>query len=176
MMKYFLTIVILILSICIQDASAFWGSSDNETKSGLNVATGFDVNTITTLSGVVLDPPEDRTTQEPAVLSMTTKQGEVTVIIGPRWYWKQQNVILLKNQEITVTGSRAQGKDGSFYIFAQRIEDRSNGKTVTLRSENGVPLWSRAGSGNHGGMGRQNGNCQPVRPGNQGSSMRGGRH
>jgi len=174
-MKTILVIItIILLSIGSREALAFWESRDNETKSGLNVSSGFDVNTITTINGAVIDPPESKASHEPVVLSLATSQGQVTVIIGPRWFWEQQGITFLKNQEITVTGSRAQGKDGSFYIFAQRIETRTDGRAVTLRSENGIPLWSR-GNGNQGGSGQHNGNGQP-RSGGQGRGMRGGRH
>lgn len=177
-MKTFTFIVIMILlGLNSQDASAFWGSGDKETISGLNEETGFDVNTITTLSGVVTRPPESKGTRGPAVISLSTPQGEVNVIVGPRWYWEQQNFTIAKNQELTITGSRAQGKDGSFYIFAQWIETTSDHKTIMLRSESGVPFWSREGSGSHGMMdGRQGGMHQPARSGNRGGNMRGGMH
>lgn len=175
MKRFFLILTILILSICGQEADAFWGKGGNETASGLNVDTGFDINTITTMAGVVATPPEGAGSRSPALLSMTTAQGMVKVILGPWWYWEQQNIVISKDQELSVTGSLAQGKDGSFYLFAQRIENRSDGKTLTLRSENGVPLWSRNGSENHGGMGRQGGMNQPARSGGQGGGMRGGR-
>jgi len=174
MKHFFLILIILILSISSREADAFWGRSESETASGLNVETGFDVNTITTIAGAVTVPPEGAGPRKPALLSMNTAQGTIKVLLGPWWYWEQQNITLSKDQELSVTGSLAQGKDGSFYLFAQRIENRSDGKTITLRSETGVPLWSRNGSGNHGGMGRQGGNNQPARSGGQGG-MRGGR-
>ena len=170
-----LILIIIFLTVVSREAAAFWGSGEGGSPSGLNVETGFDVNTVTTLSGMVTLPPESRGPREPAVLSMATSQGMVNVVLGPSWYWEQQHMTFSRAQEITVTGSRAQGKEGSFYLFAQRIESRSDGKTVTLRSENGVPLWSRGGSGSHGG-GRQGGMGKPARSGGQGSGMRGGRH
>jgi len=174
MKRRVLILIIIILSIGSQDALAFWGSGDKDNPSGLNVTTGFDINTITTVNGVVLSPPSRKDTQEPAVLSLATTQGTVKIVIGPWWYWEQQKITIANDQKITVVGSRAQGKDGSLYIFAQRIENLSDGKTITLRSEAGVPLWSREGSGNMDGNRRQGGR-QPSGSGGYGNGMRGGR-
>ncbi len=90
-------------------------------------------------------------------MTVSTPQGNVTAILGPWWYWERQAVVLSKGQEIAVTGSRAIGKDGSLYLFTQRIEDRTTGEAVILRSETGVPLWSRAASGSQAGSRQQGG-------------------
>lgn len=171
MQRTMLILFIVFLGIYSRDASAFWGSSNAQTPSGLNVDSGFDVNTVTTVHGVVIAPPGRTGPQAPAVLSMATTQGAVQVVLGPWWYWEQLNITIANTQEIAVTGSRAQGKDGSFYIFAQQIENRSSGSTITLRSASGVPLWSHG----NGASGRRPGGGLPTRSGGRGSGMRGGR-
>ena len=175
MKRHILIVIIAILSFCKHDASAFWGNSSTDSASGLNVTEGFDVNTIKTLSGKVITPPESKGQEQHTVMSVAAAQGTVTVVLGPWWYWEKQRVTIAKNQDLAITGSLAQGKDGLLYLFAQRIENRSNGEVVTLRSESGTALWSRAGSGNRTG-GRQNMGSGPHSgAGSRSGGMRGGR-
>ena len=174
MKRYILIFIIAFLSLLKRDASAFWGSASSGSVSGLNVATGFDVNTITTVTGTVIIPPERQGQEQHMVMSVSTPQGPVTVVLGPWSYWERQSVIITPHQDISVTGSLAQGKDGALYVFAQRIENRSTGGTVTLRSESGTPLWSRAGSGNQQGIRPSNGNGPRSSQGGHGNGMRGG--
>jgi hypothetical protein len=107
-------------------------------------------------------------------MSIAATQGTVTVVLGPWAYWEKQGFAITKNQDIAITGSLAQGKDGALYLFAQRLEDRSNGEKITLRSEAGTPLWSRTGSGNQNGNRLYNGSGQRTGSGGRGSGMRGG--
>jgi len=90
------------------------------------------------------------------------------VLLGPWSYWERQGFTVSRDQEITVTGSRAQGKDGSVYLFAQRLENKNSGATVMLRSETGSPLWSRGGGSGNGGS------QYSGRGGGAGSGYRGG--
>ncbi|OGR23936.1 MAG: hypothetical protein A2X83_03835 [Desulfuromonadales bacterium GWD2_54_10] len=177
MKRHILIFIFAILSFCNHEASAFWGSSstDSASASGLDVAAGFDVNTITTLSGMVMTPPESKGQEQHTVMSVAATQGNVTVVLGPWWYWEKQNFTITKKQDLTITGSLAQGKDGVLYLFAQRIENRSNGETVTLRSESGTALWSRAGSGNKPGTRQFNGSGPRSGAGSRGGGIRGGR-
>ncbi|MEI6208492.1 MAG: hypothetical protein WCP20_17075 [Desulfuromonadales bacterium] len=176
MKRHILIFIIAFLIFRNREASAFWWGDSTNSASGLNVAAGFDVNTITTVTGTVMTPPERKGQDQLTVMSVTTSQGIVTVVLGPWDFWEKQNSTFAKNQDIAITGSLAQGKDGALYIFAQRIENRSNGETVTLRTESGKPLWSRAGSGNQNEVHRNNnGNGPRSGAGNRGSGMRGGR-
>jgi len=140
--------MLVILSLWNRESSAFWGDGSTDPASGLNVASGYDVNTITSMSGVVVSPPERKGRGQHTEMSVSAARGTVTVVLGPWWYWEKQTITIAKNQELTITGSLAQGKDGALYLFAQRLENRSNGEAVTLRSESGKPLWSAGGRGN----------------------------
>lgn len=175
MKRSILVVMVVLLALWGGDASAFWGSDSTDAASGLDVSAGFDVNTIKTINGTVLTLPEHLGEDPQAVMSVTTSQGPVTVVLGPWWYWEKQGVTFTKDQDLAVTGSLAQGKDGGLYLFAQRLENRSNGESILLRSEAGVPVWS------HSGAGMRNGSrLSPISPprsgaGNRGSGMRGGR-
>jgi len=175
MKRHILIFILATLSLWNREASAFWGSDATDSASGLDVAAGFDVNTITTVTGTVLTPPERMGQEQHTVMSVAAPQGTVTVVLGPCWYWEKQTVSITKNQELAITGSLAQGKDGALYVFAQRLENRGSGEVVTLRSESGKPLWSGAGSGNRNGIRQRDGSGPRSGAGNRGSGMRGGR-
>ncbi len=172
------TILIFMLTVTAlwnSEALAFWGSDSTDTTSGLNVAAGFDVNTITTVAGKVTMSPERKGEEQHTVMMVSTAQCLVTVILGPWSFWEKQVITLTKNQDITITGSLAQGKDGALYLFAQRLENRTTGETVLLRSESGKPLWSRGGSGTQNGNRPMDGSGSHSGTGNRGNGMRGGR-
>lgn len=174
-MKPALFIVIsLVVSLCCVDAFAFWGSENGNSASGLNVTGGFDVNTVKTVSGSALTLPEQKGQEQGTLMTVAAAHGVVTVVLGPWWYWEKHAVSINKNHDITITGSLAQGKDGGLYLFAQRLENRSTGESVTLRSETGKPFWSRGAPEHQSGVGK----CDtPPRGGNayRGYGMRGGR-
>lgn len=167
-------LIVMVAAVCLwsRHAAAFWWSDSPD----IDVAAGFDVNTITTVSGTVMTLPERKNQDEQhTVMTVAAAQGTVTVVLGPWWYWEKQSLTTTKNQELTITGSLAQGKDGALYLFAQRLENRSTGESVTLRSESGKPLWSRNGAGNSTGAGQGNGSGPRSGTGSRGSGMRGGR-
>lgn len=170
-------LIIFFTALCLwsRHASAFWWSDSPDTTSGLDVTAGFDVNTITTVSGTVMTLPERKGDEQHTVMTVAAPQGAVTVVLGPWWYWEKQAFAVAKNQVLAVTGSLAQGKDGVLYLFAQRLEISGSGETVTLRSESGTPLWSRGGSGGHNGNRSQSGSGARSGGGSRGGGMRGGR-
>jgi len=174
--KLLISLTLIAFVMYSREVSAFWGSDAKESASGLNVAEGFDVNTVGTLTGKVITPPERSGDEQHTTMTVNADQGNVTVILGPWWYWEQQSMAISRGQDITVTGSRAIGKDGSLYIFTQRIKNNTNGETITLRSETGVPFWSRSATGNQPGMRQQSGGDMSGRgAGYRGGGMRGGR-
>ena len=175
MKRSILVFAITFLSFQACEAAAFWGSDSSDSVSGLNVAAGFDVNTIATIAGTVLLPPEHRGQEQHTLMSIATSKGPVTVVLGPWWYWQKQTINVTKSQDLAVTGSLAQGKDGAFYLFAQRIENCGNGETVMLRSEAGKPLWSGAGPGNQNGIRTYGASAPRSGATHRGSGMRGGR-
>ena len=164
----------MVTAVCLwsRHAAAFWWSDSPD----IDVAAGFDVNTITTVSGTVMTLPERKNQDEQhTVMTVAAAQGTMTVVLGPWWYWEKQTLTMPKNQELTITGSLAQGKDGALYLFAQKLENRTSGEAVTLRSDSGKPLWSRGGSGSQNGNRQLDGSGSRSGAGNRGSGMRGGR-
>jgi hypothetical protein len=175
MKRNILIFMVLFLCFSNRQAFAFWGSDSPDITSGLNVIEGFDVNTITTVTGTAKTLPEHKGQEQHTVMTVTSPQGAVTIVLGPWWYWEKQTFPLTVNQNIAITGSLAQGKDGVLYLFAQKLENRSTGETITLRSESGKPLWSRGGSGSQNGNRQLDGSGSRSGAGNRGNGMRGGR-
>jgi uncharacterized membrane protein YgcG len=155
---------------CYHDAHAFWGGDTRQSASGLDVSAGYDVNTVTTLRGTVITPPAKSPQSEHAEMTLATPQGAVTVLLGPWSYWSQQGITIARDQELSITGSRALGKDGTQYLFAQRL-DKADGTMISLRTEAGAPMWSRNGSGS-GSM--QRGGRAGAGNGYRGGMMGGG--
>lgn len=167
-----LAVVTLIIS-CSDEARAFWGDDARQSPSGLDVAAGYDVNTVTTIRGTVITPPAKADKNEHTQMTIATGDGVTTVLLGPWSYWEQQGFTVSRDQEISITGSRAQGKDGSTYLFAQKLENKTAGGSLTLRSDSGVPNWSR-GRGGAGGTGQSNNRGAGGGTGYRGGTMRGG--
>lgn len=175
MKRHILILIIAFLAFWSREATAFWGSDTKESASGLDVASGFDVNTITTITGMVLTLPERKGDGQHTQMTVAAPQGTMAVVLGPWAYWEKQTITIVKNKELSITGSLAQGKDGVLYLFAQRIQNVSSGETVTLRTDSGKPLWSRSGSGNPNGTSQNRGSGQRSGAGGRGGgSMRGG--
>jgi len=175
MKRTILIFILAFMTIGQREAAAFWGSDSTGTVSGLDVSSGFDVNTITTITGTVVTPPGRKGQEQHTELSLDTPRGTVTVVLGPWAYWEKKTITIAKNQELVITGSLAQGKDGLLYVFAQRLENKSNGETVVLRSESGKPLWSHNGASGQYGIHQATGSGTRSGAGNRGSGMRGGR-
>jgi hypothetical protein len=165
------TIMLLVLTSLGGEAGAFWGHDSKGSESGLDFASGYDVNTVARLSGKVTAPPEKKGESDQARMIIATATGTVEVLLGPWWYWERQKTVLGANAEVVVTGSKAVGKDGKAYLFAQQLESGMNGERIMLRNDAGEPLWSRSGAGNSDGSRMHNG----AGAGNRGHGMRGGR-
>lgn len=173
----FIIIAFVLITVGHGEALAFWGSDTRQNPSGLDVTSGYDVNTVTTIRGTVLSPPAKIGQGEHTQMTIATQQGIVTVLLGPFVYWERQGFMISRDQDISITGSRAQGKDGSLYMFAQIIDNKTSGASITLRSETGSPLWSRggagSGSGSGVGSGQHSGSGSGAGSGYRGGSMRG---
>lgn len=166
---------LLLSGLCMNDCWAFWGREAVDPISGLDVAGGFDINTVTTMTGTALSVPGRTGEQEHTVMTMKTEQGPVTVLLGPWWYWDKQSFRIERNQELAITGSRAQGKDGSLYLFAQKVANRSSGTAIVLRSDTGSPAWSGSGPGSRGSSRQPDGSGYRSGTAPRGSGYRGGR-
>ncbi|NTV15070.1 MAG: DNA-binding protein [Desulfobulbaceae bacterium] len=142
-------------------AQAAWWNTEVAEPGGLDLESGYDANTVTTLSGRItalhLAGPQPQ-----AQVEIVAAEGPVMVVFGPRSYWDEHGLVLEIGDRLTVRGSKAQGRDGVIYLLAQWLSEESRGQELTLRSESGKPAWAGAGNrngqaGSHGGALRQRG-------------------
>lgn len=137
----------LLLQLPLAARAAWWGGGDAQGE--LNLDFGYDANTVITVSGRVvalyLDGPEPR-----ALVAIEAGDGMVSVVLGPRNYWAEHGIALKIGDQVTVRGSKAQGKDGVVYLLAQWFRQDSRGEEIALRNESGQPVW--AGFGNRAGQ------------------------
>ena len=143
---YLLTALLLLFPVA---AHAFWWSSDDG-NSGLNLESGYDANTVTTMTGRIISV-QVGDEHHNAQLELESGGTRVVAVLGPQRYWAEKGFLLKVGDDITVRGSKAQGKDGTVYMLVQKITDTSLGTDVTLRNETGRPTWTggsiRSGSG-----------------------------
>lgn len=162
-----LTVTSLALLAIRSPAEAGWwfGQESRQDKSGLDFNRGYDVNTVTTVSGTASSLPS-AIDKGPMMIEVKSGSETVTLCLGPKTFWESKGIAVRLNDELTAKGSKAQGEDGRTYLMVQTLANKSAGTQVTLRSERGDPAWSgrNAGSGRFGGGMRYQG----------GGMMRGG--
>lgn len=79
-------------------------------------------------------------------LSLKTDQGIYDVHVGPASYVSAQQFTFAKGDSIEVTGSKTK-MNGKDVVIARQIT--KDGKTLTLRDQQGFPKWSMAASKNN---------------------------
>jgi hypothetical protein len=154
--------VLLIVPVAAQ---AFWGDGDN--RSGLNLETGYDVNTVATMTGrvVAMSAGDER---HNAQCEVENSGVRTVVVLGPQRYWAEHGIAVKVGDDVTVRGSKAQGKDGVVYFLAQKITDTSQNSSVALRNESGRPAWAGKGMGNGGMTNRPGGRMHQQSHGRMG--------
>lgn len=163
-----MTLVIVLNCLLVGPALAGFGFGGNdEGKSGLDFNKGYDVNTVTTVSGHVASPPRSG---EKGYIFVEIKAGAeaVNLSLGPGSFWNEKEFPLHQNDEIIAKGSKAQGKDGKTYLMVQKLTNRTTGAQTVVRNELGVSAWSGR---NESGM-RSNGPAGAMM--RDGGMMRGG--
>lgn len=153
-------------------AVAFWGN-DGDKQSGLNLETGYDANTVTSMTGrvVSMQAGDDRRN---AQLELESSGTRAVVVLAPHSYWAENGIALKAGDDVSVRGSKAQGKDGVVYVLAQKITDTSKKVSVSLRNESGRPVWAVGGMDS--GKGRMNNRPAQMRqqsPGRMGGGRMG---
>ncbi|MDJ0725356.1 MAG: hypothetical protein QNJ38_09615 [Prochloraceae cyanobacterium] len=104
----------------------------------------YDINTVETINGKIIRV--DRVTRTRGMSSsgvhllvQTEKDNTISVHLGPSWYVARQDLQLNRNAEIEITGSKID-LDGKSTIIAREV--KQGNKTIALRDNNGIPLWS----------------------------------
>jgi hypothetical protein len=138
-------------------ADAFWGFGDprEAERSGLDLAQGYDRNTVVNISGPVAVPPRTIAGGMIAV-DLRLPDEQIVVVLGPAWYLQDDDLDWKVGDQVTVRGSLARGKDGRAYLLSQQVT-LPGGTTIELRGQSGAPSWSAGGGGGAqtGGAGGQ---------------------
>ncbi len=101
-----------------------------------------------------------------------------TILACPAWFWSDLAPGIRDGEEVRIRGSKSLGADGKLYLVAQEVEVVSTGRTLTLRTEDGFPLWAggrRGGVAGGHGRGASQGGMGSTGGGGLGGRGRGGR-
>ncbi len=133
--------------------AGFGFGNDESGKSGLDFNRGYDVNTVSSVSGRVLSAPQAGE-RDYVFVDIRSRGETISLCLGPRSYWGRNEIPLRPNDDVTVKGSKAQGNDGRTYLMVQKIANQTTGSHVALRNEQGSPVWAeRNGNGMTWGRG-----------------------
>jgi hypothetical protein len=132
---------ILLNSLLFGTAFAGFFGSDDKGKSGLDFNGGYDINTVTTMSGRVISLPHPGE-KENTILEIKSGTESFNVCLGPGSYWDKKGIAINVNDDLSVKGSKAQGQDGKSYVLAQKLVNKTTGAQVDLRNDKGEPVWS----------------------------------
>jgi hypothetical protein len=72
-------------------------------------------------------------------LVLATKDGKLTILLGPAWYVDHQDATLAVGDTVQVVGARAT-LDGKDVIVAKSVT--KGDQILQLRDDNGVPFWA----------------------------------
>ena len=78
------------------------------------------------------------------LIYLKTDKGTVTVHLGPEKFLEQQQFTPKAGDSMTVTGAKMTTGQGEVIVAA---EVKADGKSVTLRDAQGVPVWRGQGRG-----------------------------
>jgi len=145
-------------------------------ESGIRYPMGYDSNTVGevrgSVQGLLLEPKKG-----PVRFELVTARETYIILACPGWLWSDLAPGIRDGDEVRVRGSKSQGVDGKLYLVAQEIERVSTGRVLTLRTEDGFPLWSghRGGVAGRQGKGASHGGTGTTTGSGAGGRGRGGR-
>jgi hypothetical protein len=112
-----------------------------------NAGRVYSSATETTVAGTIDDVKTISPGNGPGGLHLivNTSSGPLEVHVGPTWYVSSRNVTFVKGDAVTVVGSKVT-MSGRDVLVAREITKGQ--QVLTLRTSNGVPVWS--GHHHHG--------------------------
>jgi len=118
--------------------------------SGTNAGQIYSSATETTVTGTVDDvkrmPPAGNG-MAGLHLVLNTSAGAIDVHVGPTWYVSSRNFTFAKGDAVTLVGSKIT-MSGREVLIAREITKGQ--QTLTLRTANGIPVWSGHHPHHHG--------------------------
>ena len=108
----------------------------------------YDVNTVETVEGEVSNIDiiaPGRGLRQGVHLQLKSKDGDLSVHLGPKWFLDEQDIQIEKGDLIKVKGSRVTFDDKPAIIVA---EIEQGDEIFLLRDEKGFPAWAGSGRRN----------------------------
>ena len=122
---------------CCQDNQSGWNRGRYSRR--------YDLNNIETLDGEVVSVDtytSRRGVSQGVHLLVNIGKETVEVHLAPSWYLEERDFEIAPEDKIAITGSRI-NINGEQAIIASQI--KKGNATLTLRDENGFPLWRGRG-------------------------------
>ncbi len=130
-------------------ASAAHGAPWDNSQRLKKMAASYDVNNIETVEGVVEELYEITPHKSPNYgyhMIIKTDKEELNIHLGPGWYLKKLDNLIVKGDTVQVTGARSKepmthGNSTLRSIRAAEVK-KNNVVVLKLRDKNGKPAWS----------------------------------
>ncbi len=109
---------------------------------GSNYSRMYDPKTVTTVSGEVASIEyftPGKGMHHGVHINLKTGEETVSVHLGPSWFVENQDLKIMEKDKIEVKGSKITF-DGKPAIIASSV--KKGDETLTLRNENGIPVWA----------------------------------
>ena len=116
--------------------------SQNGWGPGSSYNSMYDTKTVKTISGSVISIDQilpDKNMSIGIHLLLNTVNGNVSIHLGPAWYIENQDIQIIKGDNVSVTGSKVTYNVDQVIIAKEVIK---GDQLLKLRDENGYPLWS----------------------------------
>jgi len=135
-----LALIILALLSPLPATAGWFGMESEWEKSGLDLTTGYDQNTVTSITGH-LTRIDIEGAAGPALAILQHDGENVQLVLGPKNYWRSKGIPLKPGDEIVARGSIALGRDGKTYLIVQQLSNSTTGGDSRLRADSGKPAW-----------------------------------
>lgn len=142
-LRLFFLLISVLVTLPVVFAQGFSKSplGHGSSRPGAAYMLSFDPATLETVEGTVTrinQVPHPNVWLTGVHLSLRTREGEVSVHLGPSWFIDNQELHLALEDRISVTGSHVR-PNGVETIVA--VEVRRGEEVLHLRSSDGMPVW-----------------------------------
>ena len=130
-----------ILLLCLFSVAHVFAQSGRGLNRG-NITRLYDTSTVKTITGIITkkDTAQSGYGRFPGIiLNLENETGKIKVFIAPIWYLNQENLQFTTGDSITVTGSKVTFQNKPLIITKYFNYKK---KKVTIRDENGAPVWA----------------------------------
>jgi hypothetical protein len=113
----------------------------------------IDLSTVRTVSGTVAAVSMNQGMGQPGFTMNTSEGAALSVHLGPYWYIVSKNFSVAVGNQVTAKVADCVKTSDEGDVVAFQVANVTTGAQITLRDDQGVPLWKggrRGGNGNGG--------------------------